>query len=118
MARDLYREFLDGFQEYQGKYTDEDGDEHPGTPVRAHVITNKDFNGYEVVTLSGVHRVHAGDAVVERDRPGVYDVVSRDVWEKTGYAGNGPADNSKNPQASTSPQSPASSGSTDKASVK
>lgn len=118
MARDLDREFLDGFQEYQGKFKDEDEDEHPGTPVKAHVVTDPEFNGYEVQTVAGTHRVRKGEAVIQRDRPGVYDVLSKDEWEKTGYASGASADASKNPQASTSNQSPASGSSTDSGSKK
>jgi hypothetical protein len=73
------------FKEYTATTEDADGDQHE-SKVNAAVI-GKDHTGREVNTLTGQTQTREGDVLVETARPGVYDVLSKDVWEKTGYAG-------------------------------
>ncbi len=70
------------FKEYTASIEDEDGDSHPFT-VRAAVVT-KD-TARTVTTRVGTQKVNAGDAVIETERPGVYDVLAADSWKATGY---------------------------------
>lgn len=81
----MVKNFNDGFADYQAETEDDDGDKHTST-VRAHVIEDDDWKGYQVPTIAGTATLRKGDAVIETDRPGVYDVLPKDAWESTGYA--------------------------------
>ncbi|HET7414760.1 MAG TPA: hypothetical protein VFI97_03590 [Arthrobacter sp.] len=88
------------FEDVTADYKDQDGDEHQHT-VRACTITDELAEipvtvqtdngpirvkvGRQVNTRTGPVVVHAGDVVVETDRPGIYDVHSEESWASTGY---------------------------------
>lgn len=55
-----------------------------GSTVKAHVVTEETAG--EVFTRVGTQNVSAGDVIVATERPEVFDVMSADQWNNTGYA--------------------------------
>lgn len=82
------------FKEYSKVYQDVDGDDHVST-VRAAVITedlarvqNDQGNkvAREVNTFTGARKVVVGDVFVELPgKEGVYDHLTAEGWESSGY---------------------------------
>jgi hypothetical protein len=87
------------FKEHTHTYKDDDGDEHT-TTVRAATVEkghlsrlvedddgnlNRVARRFSVDTIGGRVPVQEGDVVVERDRPGLYDVLTADQWKGNGY---------------------------------
>jgi hypothetical protein len=72
------------FKEYNsdGSVVEDTGSEDS---IRAAIVDNDET---EVVTRDGSAIVNKGDVIVETDRPGVYDVISADNWNDTGYGGH------------------------------
>lgn len=71
------------FAEFTNTYEDADGDEHQ-TTTRAHVVT-KDTAREVTVRGMGQVNVGVGTVLVETDRPGVYDTISKKDWDASGY---------------------------------
>lgn len=74
------------FKEYKGTGKDADGNDIESTvraaqATEASRVTERGQTGRDVRT---------GEYVVETDRPGVYDVLSEDQWNNTGYGGSSP----------------------------
>lgn len=70
------------FKEHKG--ATDNGEE---STVRAATVGDDDA-GSDVNVIGGVRTLNKNDVVVERDRPGFYDVFTPDEWKNTGYGGS------------------------------